>query len=1315
MARDNESYDSYPKVTVEETPYQNRVILDWTNTNHDYIVIQKSISQNVLDMLFEHTRYFKERNMIRRDRGQSPRQDMNPHNPDQTSNYLPPMCVSRGIPLSFNVGLKPSTVKRSVDGFRADPSHWGHIGQSLDVASSRMPGDGKMILYRTDVSVNEGQGPQFSWTHTQTDTNSFDDFLRFTSNVPNLADEDRALIVSLLERAQQDPPGLSEPQYVMRCVGSNSTKNRTERSAIFLRLPYYSIQKMDAAQSFRKSAYSTRSLLQYFYDLESTRHRDLQQVVRKSGVFPKGHVVHVSELWAVIVNFQFIITSAPIPLTDGASPSLEIMSPPTSQSSPPSNICVINPDKRVFFFPVELCKTFFEMRDRIFRYCLPEGQGRNDDNRGHELSRDFAMYTHDRVTQDRVQIRAEDWTELIASCASTLLRIDIDTFLAETAEERRGKDKKGKKFMFKDDKKKEEMERMFDATSPKSERSRQSLPETDKQDQSEQNHDSSEAGEQGGSERKRDFSETDESFQPEMDEDERGPNETEEATEDYKSDWNGGYLGKARYTGARHRLRQRTSVQYSFYSAGIVVNQTPSDNTYAHSNIYFEPTKPTFSWDKESVDQDILPNAADLEGQSDHSHRSTTSESLTGSSSASQTSSHASPPTINLEFPPVFTWRTKTTPLVEEIPISKPNSPLDNPSSDHLKSKVQSPNNPPEVLNVDEETIKILFAYINNELLDPTTGDSSSIYKQATKKSYFDVDQAITQRYAVSLPTLIAEHPEIVPDLLSPEMVPLKNVVSRLCRLFHFFAPLSYPCAVSDKFWGAVHDLLTTIPQYWDTSYTQELANQAGYQRMSKTFFIANLGRTEYYDLPDDVKLDELAFVVGECEKCMASHQYSTRSDALDHLLTHVSMVFPEQRSLSSSQSQWVMDFEDYLTHICRRNDLVVITDLKDFLRCLETMAAQIQHGVSANGEFDRNTYFIPKNLVGAFQDLLMLVVSGAYLVKTYHKRRETYTGSDPLSTFSMPSDLDVTDVGVEAEMSMEKAIRDIIMMTYTDEVSDVVTYEAAGPALVLAIIMGDIRCRDSQSNQVNLIEIYREHVRNLQFKASQNPQRRLLQEIYLVREELEIIQKASERQHLVLANYLSVIDPHSFTITTESRVSSFELEKKRLHKLIRQLNAELREISHLSVKLDSLANQTLSGVDVQQEDQGKAVLVFTIMTVVFTPLSFVTSYLGMNTADIRDMNSSQTLFWAISAPLTVGIITIVLFVAFQVDRIREAFDAFWTYDSTLAAKSGSAVLRGKGPKDRIQGPSGLSTPKNWVIRGWSSGRETELDDSIGV
>jgi hypothetical protein len=121
--------------------------------------------------------------------------------------------------------------------------------------------------------------------------------------VPNLEDEDRALVVSLLKRAQRDFPELSEPHDVMRCVGTKSTQIHAEKSVIFVRLPYYSTQRMDAAQSF-KSAYSTRSLLQYFYNLESTRKRDLQQVIRKSGVFPKDHIVHVSELWAVIVNFR---------------------------------------------------------------------------------------------------------------------------------------------------------------------------------------------------------------------------------------------------------------------------------------------------------------------------------------------------------------------------------------------------------------------------------------------------------------------------------------------------------------------------------------------------------------------------------------------------------------------------------------------------------------------------------------------------------------------------------------------------------------------------------------------------------------------------------------------------------------------------------------------------------------------------------------------------------------------------------------------------------------------------------------------------
>ncbi|KAJ5972740.1 uncharacterized protein N7479_002658 [Penicillium vulpinum] len=1369
MIRDGKSYGSYQEgypIREENTQYQ---------TDSDYIVIKRSISEEVQDALFAHTRRLQEGQVFQTHRESTPWQDVNPFNPydpfhlNRNLNYQPPKCVSFGVPLSFDVGLKASTVKQTLGGFRSDPSHRGHAGQRLDFASSRMPGYGKVVLYRTDATTNEEQDPQFSWTHMQTDTKSFDDFLRFASNVPNLADEDRALVVSLLKRAQRNLPGSSEPHTVIRCVGSNSTKDHTEKSAIFLRLPYYSTQRMDPAQSFRKSGHSTRSLLQYFYNLESTRNRDMQQVIRKSGVFPKGHIVHVSELWAVIVNFQVIITSAPIPLMDGASPSLEIMGPPATQLLSPSNICVINPDQRVFFFPVEHCKTFFAMRDRISRYCLPELEGRNyggreyggyqdrvSENHGYEdrrykgrgyeargyggreyegggrgyggreyggreyggreyggreyggreyegggrgyegreyegreyggreyerrgyegrgsetrvygAHRREGLYDFKMLTQEKVPISAEDWTKLTAACASTLLRIHIEIFIPESSEERRDKQKPTKRWRMP----------VFEEESSIAQGNEQGPSETDKSDEWEKNqHDSPE---------------TDEQVQPEIDEDEQAPQETEESTADSQQDWDYQYnrLDEARYTGARHRLRRATRVRSLSSFPGVVINQRPAggDDISDPLNVYFEPTKPVLSWDNESIDQDILPKAADAEAHIDHGHHSTVSETSPTNSSASQVSSPSRRLTVNLEFPPVFTWQTRKKSSMKENTVSKSSTPLDSPSPDHLKSNIQSPNETSEFLGVDEETIKHVSAHINNGLLEPTDGDGWEVYRQATTKSYFDVDLAITQRYAVSLPALITEHAEIVPNLLPPETAALKDVVD-----------------------------LQTIPQCWDASHMKERIDRTRHQQMPEIFFVANIGITDDAGLQQDVDPDVLTFIVGDCRKCAASHQYSTRSDAIDHLFTHVSAAFPEQRSVNGWQSRWVMDFEEYMTYICRKDDHIIINELKDFLTSLERMAAQIQHGVSANGEFDRDTYRIPSSLVDAFQDLLMMVVTSAHLVKNSHKKREIYTGAHPVSTFLKSSDVDgITDAGTEAEMSMESAMRDIVLMTYTDELFDVVTYEAVGPGLVLALIMGDIRCRDSQSNPVNLLEIYREYVRNLQFKASQNPHRRLLQDIYLVREELEILQKASERQRLVLANYLSVINPHSFRITTESRISSFELEKARINKLISQLNTELGAISLLNIKLDSLANQTRSGVDVRQEDQGKAILVFTIVTVVFMPLSFVTSYLGMNTNDIRNMDSSQTLFWTVSAPLTVGIITIVLLVAFQVDRIREMFDAFWTYDSTLAAKSGSAVLRREGTNDHIENPSGLSTSRNWITGSWPAGKKTELNDPISV
>lgn len=124
--------------------------------------------------------------------------------------------------------------------------------------------------------------------------------------------------------------------------------------------------------------------------------------------------------------------------------------------------------------------------------------------------------------------------------------------------------------------------------------------------------------------------------------------------------------------------------------------------------------------------------------------------------------------------------------------------------------------------------------------------------------------------------------------------------------------------------------------------------------------------------------------------------------------------------------------------------------------------------------------------------------------------------------------------------------------------------------------------------------------------------------------------------------------------MTTEARISAFTLESDRLEKLGKIMIDEGAAIHSLIQKAGYLSGQTQRGVEVRQEDHGKAILAFTIVTVVFLPMSFVTSFFGMNTIDIRETSSAQGLFWAIALPLTFVMITLTLFVGFKGDTIRE-------------------------------------------------------------
>jgi Mg2+ and Co2+ transporter CorA len=55
-----------------------------------------------------------------------------------------------------------------------------------------------------------------------------------------------------------------------------------------------------------------------------------------------------------------------------------------------------------------------------------------------------------------------------------------------------------------------------------------------------------------------------------------------------------------------------------------------------------------------------------------------------------------------------------------------------------------------------------------------------------------------------------------------------------------------------------------------------------------------------------------------------------------------------------------------------------------------------------------------------------------------------------------------------------------------------------------------------------------------------------------------------------------------------------------------------------------------------KKDHQDNMSALFTLVATVFVPWTMVASYLGMNTADVREMDSGQWTFWAASIPLAI-------------------------------------------------------------------------------
>lgn len=156
------------------------------------------------------------------------------------------------------------------------------------------------------------------------------------------------------------------------------------------------------------------------------------------------------------------------------------------------------------------------------------------------------------------------------------------------------------------------------------------------------------------------------------------------------------------------------------------------------------------------------------------------------------------------------------------------------------------------------------------------------------------------------------------------------------------------------------------------------------------------------------------------------------------------------------------------------------------------------------------------------------------------------------------------------------------------------------------------------------------------------------------MREEIRIIRAITLAQSNVAQDYRRILEPCTYRITTAIRANRFRAEDPFLVSQETRRHETLLHLSDLDTRLEETSDHVTSMLEIQQENNGMAIIAFTIVTIVFLPLSWATSYLGMNTTDIRNLEQKQWLFWAIALPVTLFVICLALMVVLKGETIRE-------------------------------------------------------------
>ena len=156
------------------------------------------------------------------------------------------------------------------------------------------------------------------------------------------------------------------------------------------------------------------------------------------------------------------------------------------------------------------------------------------------------------------------------------------------------------------------------------------------------------------------------------------------------------------------------------------------------------------------------------------------------------------------------------------------------------------------------------------------------------------------------------------------------------------------------------------------------------------------------------------------------------------------------------------------------------------------------------------------------------------------------------------------------------------------------------------------------------------------------------------------MVHNVLKQQDTVLVQLRLLLDPKEFRTPSITRRLRFEYERRAIDEIVQSIREQQKSCAELADRAEILAVQNVELVETLQDDNSKAIFIFTMVTVLFLPLSFVAGFFGMNVVGITNTTSTVLHFWAIALPLSLGLIIVCVVVGVKGEDTYFTFARIW-------------------------------------------------------